>query len=110
LKNDFEQIREQIHEIRNFLSPLDLKLENLDHQITKSRISFESKAAELESRMAIHTSEIAMHTEQIRQIQIFLKMPVIAQSVPSVENRPAAPVREDKQIPGEIPPQKPPTS
>jgi hypothetical protein len=113
LKTDFDQIREQIHEIRNFLSPLDLKLENLDHQITKSRISFESKAAELESKIAIHTSEIAMHTEQIRQIQIFLKMPIIAQSVqsvPSIENRPAAPVREDKQIPGEIPPQKPPAS
>jgi hypothetical protein len=110
LKTEFEQIREQIHEIRNFLGPLDIKLENLDHQVSKSRLSFETKAAELESRIAINSSEIALHSEQIRQIQILLKMPVATQSVSVKENRPVAAVHEDKQNPGELPPQKPPTS
>ncbi|HTR41841.1 MAG TPA: hypothetical protein VMH87_09525 [Pseudomonadales bacterium] len=113
MKTEFEQIREQIHEIRNFLGPLDIKLENLDHQISKSRLSFETRAAELESRITMNSSEIALHSEQIRQIQIFLKMPAIAQSAQSVpvkDNRAAAAVHEDKQNPGELPPQKPPTS
>lgn len=109
MKTEFEQIREQIHEIRNFLGPLDIKLENLDHQVSKSRLSFETKAAELESRIAMNASEIALLSEQIRQIQNFLKMPVAAQSIQnasSAENRAAAPVHEDKQHHGDLPPQK----
>ena len=109
MKTEFEQIREQIHEIRNFLGPLDIKLENLDHQVSKSRLSLETKAAELESRIARNSSEIALLSEQIRQIQTLLKMPVVSQSAHSsstVENRAAAPVHEDKQNPGDIPPQK----
>ena len=110
MKTEFEQIREQIHEIRNFLGPLDIKLENLDHQISKSRLSFETRTAELESRMTINSSEIALHSEQIRQIQVLLKIPVLAQSLPVKENRAAAAVHEDKQSPGELPAQKPPMS
>ena len=112
MKTEFEQIREQIHEIRNFLGPLDIKLENLDHQVSKSRVTFETKAAELESRIAMNSSDIALHSEQIRQIQTFLKMPALAQSASSAENRAAAPapVHEDRKNPGELPPQKPPTS
>lgn len=87
MDNQFEQIREQIHEIRNFLGPLDIKLDNLDRQIAKSRFSFESKASELESRMVEQSAELALHAEQIRQIQIFLKMPQVIER----------PVREDKQ-------------
>ena len=109
MKTEFEQIREQIHEIRNFLGPLDIKLENLDHQVSKSRLSFETKAAELESKIAMNSQDIAVNSEQIRQIQIFLKMPVAiqsAQSASSAENRAAAPVHEDKQNHGDLPPQK----
>jgi hypothetical protein len=105
LKTEFEQIREQIHEIRNFLGPLDIKLENLDQQVSKSRQSFETKAAELESRIAMNSSEIALLSEQIRQIQNLLKIPVMARNASSGENRAAAPVHEDKQNPGDIPPQ-----
>jgi chromosome segregation ATPase len=97
MENHFEQIRQQIHEIRNFLGPLDLKLEGLDQQITKSRISFESRASELESKIAEHTVEMARHSELIRQIQVFLKMPL------GLENRSVGPVHEDKQNPGNPP-------
>lgn len=102
LKSDFEQIREQIHEIRNFLGPLDLKLSSLDHQITKSRVSFEVKALELESKMAVQSSEIALHSEQIMQIQMFLKMPQ------TMDNRAPTPVHKDKQSPIQIPSIDPP--
>lgn len=95
MNNDFEQIRVQIHEIRNFLGPLDLKLESLDHQISKSRISFESKATELEAKIIQNSSELARHSEQIRQIQMFLKMPLVA-----------PPLREQK--PNIEPPLNPP--
>ena len=110
MKTEFEQIREQIHEIRNFLGPLDIKLENLDYQVSKSRLSFETRAAELESRITINSSEIALHSEQIRQIQALLKIPVITQSASVKDNRAVAAVHEDKQNPNELPPQKPPTA
>jgi hypothetical protein len=91
VKDHFEQIREQIHEIRNFLGPLDLKLEGLDYQIKKSRATFELKTVELESKISAHSSELALHSEQIRQIQNFLKMPH------TLENQPVTPVHKDKQ-------------
>jgi hypothetical protein len=74
VKEQFEQIREQIHEIRNFPGPLDLKLASLDYEIKRSRASLESKTAELESKAVANSAEIARHSEQIRQIREFLKM------------------------------------
>ena len=62
-----DQIREQIHEIRNFLGPLDIKLEGI-------RLSFESKVSELESRISETTATIAAQAEQIRQLQKFLSI------------------------------------
>jgi hypothetical protein len=73
VKEHFEQIREQIREIRGFPGPLDIKLETLDYQIKRSRATFELKAAGLKSKVAANSTEIAHHTEQIRQIQAFIK-------------------------------------
>jgi hypothetical protein len=75
VKEQFEQIREQIFEIRKFIGPLDTKLENLDNQISRSRIAFEWKTAQLESRIAEHSTLLALHTDQIRDIEVFAKMP-----------------------------------
>ena len=102
VKDHFEQIREQIHEIRNFLGPLDVKLEGLDYQIKKSRATFELKTTELETKIAPNSSELALHSEQIRQIQIFLKMPQ------ALESRPSASLHDDKQNPAAKPPLNPP--
>jgi hypothetical protein len=74
VKDHFEQIREQIHEIRN----------------------------ELETKIASNSSELALHSEQIRQIQIFLKMPQ------ALESRPSASLHDDKQNPAAKPPLNPP--
>ena len=75
MKEQFELIRQQIHDIRSFLGPLDLKLEGLDYQIKRSRATFELKALEFETQLALHSSQIAKHSEQIRQIQLFINMP-----------------------------------
>ncbi|HEY3761752.1 MAG TPA: hypothetical protein VGN23_08390 [Verrucomicrobiae bacterium] len=102
MKDQFEQISEQLHDIRNFLSPLDVRLQTLGHQIEKNRISFEARTTQLESKIVENSSDITLHSEQIRQIRLFLKMP------DAVENRPAAPVHEDKQNPATLPPSAPP--
>jgi hypothetical protein len=101
MDTQFDQIRNQIHEIRNFLAPLDLKLEGLDHQINKSRISFEARTSAMELKMAEQSLEIARHSEQIRLIQMFLKMPQ------SLDDRPPAPVHEDRLNPIVEPPINP---
>ena len=111
----FEQIREQIHEIRNYLGPLDLKLENLDHQITVSRISFESKVTELDARISAnslktaeqgvkldqYSDELARQSERIKRIELLLKIPGV------LETPAQSPVRQDKLSPGLMPPQSP---
>ncbi|MGH7950422.1 MAG: hypothetical protein ACREFE_00655 [Limisphaerales bacterium] len=94
VNDQFSQIIEQIHEIRNFLSPLDLKLVALDHEITKSRISFETKTSELESKIASNSSEIAKNSERIRRIELFLKLPEDCDC--DCEKHLPAPVHEDK--------------
>lgn len=116
MQNTFEEIREQIHEIRNMLGPIDIKLDNLDHKITAGRISFEAKAADLESKIAAgalriseqwtkisaHSDELAQQSERISRIELLLKMPVAAMEKPA-----AAPVRKDPLAPEIIPPPKP---
>ena len=115
MQDTFEQIRQQIHEIRNYLGPLDLKLDNLDHQITVSRIAFESKTTELEAKISVNSQKVAEHgikidqqadelarqVERIKRIELFLKMPQTA------EKPVQAPVREDKLNPDILPPQNP---
>lgn len=115
MQDTFEQIRQQIHEIRNYLGPLDLKLENLDHQITVSRITFESKTTELDAKISVNSQrvaeqgikidlqadELARQSERIKRIELLLKMPQV------VEKQVQAPVREDKLNPDILPPQNP---
>jgi hypothetical protein len=98
------------------LGPIDLKLDNLDHKITISRITFESKVSELDGKITAtssrlsehevkilaHSDEMALQSERIRQIELFLKLPQNA------DKHVAAPVREDKANPAVIPPQLPP--
>lgn len=110
----FEQIREQIHDIRAFLGPVDLKLQSLDYQINANRMTFEAKILELESKTSLNalrideqtsktaenTDNITFLSEQLRQIRKLLKMPERTQT--------PAPVREDKQNPAILPPQAPP--
>ena len=113
--DNFKEIQKQIHELRNFLAPLDLKLDNLDHQISIGRMSFETKALELETKLnsnssrisenAIKISEVservAFHSERINRIELLLKMSAGAAKSGEI------PVHEDKLNPDVLPPQKP---
>jgi hypothetical protein len=47
----FEEIRQQIHEIRNMVAPFDFRLANLDAQIAASRLVFEERTAALETKV-----------------------------------------------------------
>lgn len=102
MKDQFDQIRQQINEIRNFIGPLDHKLEGLDYQITRSRISFEVKALEIDAKVTVNSSEIAKHSEELKQIRNFIKMPE------SLEIPGPGPVHQDKLHPSVLPPQNPP--
>jgi uncharacterized protein (DUF3084 family) len=116
MQNAFEEVRQQIHEIRNILGPVDLKLDNLDHKITASRITLESKASDLagkisnnssrisehEIKISEHSDEIAQQSERLKRIEQFLK-------IQNSEKHSAAPVHEDKAKPNIAPPQPPPS-
>lgn len=108
----FEQVREQIHQIRDYLSPLQLKLENLDHQIVMSRKAFEARTRELEAKISVtslrvveqemkidgHSEALTLQAERLNRIELLLKMQK------TIEKAQAS-VHEDKQ---EIPPQQRP--
>ena len=52
MNTDIEEIREQIHELRNFLGPLDITISNLEAQIKANKADLERKNIELEMKIA----------------------------------------------------------
>lgn len=78
----FQEIREQIHEIRNAIAPVDFKLANFEHDIKDCRIFFEQKAQALEARVFANTfrleeqnNKIANILERLQWIELALKVP-----------------------------------
>lgn len=47
----FEQIREQIHEIRNIIGPVHLKLADMEHRIVTSKAYLEERTLSIESKL-----------------------------------------------------------
>ncbi|HEY1787303.1 MAG TPA: hypothetical protein VGJ73_04070 [Verrucomicrobiae bacterium] len=47
----FEQVRQQIHQIRNLIGPVNLKLADLEYQIIKCKVDFEERTLTLESKL-----------------------------------------------------------
>jgi hypothetical protein len=104
MQDAFEQVREQIHQIRNYLSPLILKLDSLDHEIVVSRKAFEARATDLESKISVtslrvteqemkideHAEALALQAERIKRIEMLLNLQK------AIEITRAAPVHEDK--------------
>ena len=112
MREVFEEIREQIHEIRNLIGPFDLKLSNLDHQITVSRVLFEERTAALETRVSLKLGQqdvkiadiLAGHeqlSERINRLELTLNVP----EKPGKGK--TAPAHEDKTSPDLLPPQRP---
>lgn len=110
MQNMFEQVREQIHQIRNYLSPLALKLDNLDHQIVVSRETFETRTKELDTKISVtslrvteqemkideHSEALALQAERIKRIELLLNLQKAIEKA-------RGPVHEDKLSP-ELPP------
>jgi predicted GTPase len=59
MKNEFEEIREQLHEIRNFLGPIEITISNLTAQVKRNKIEMEEKIAELTRRIESQNKEAA---------------------------------------------------
>lgn len=48
---DIEEIHQQLHELRNYLGPVEFLLANMEAQIKKSCVEFERRITELELRL-----------------------------------------------------------
>lgn len=64
----FEEIRQQIHEIRSLMAPFDLRLANLDAQITASRAFFEERTTALETRVMATAFRLDVQGDKIEAI------------------------------------------
>ena len=116
MKELFDEIRQQIHDIRNIIAPFDLQMANLDHQIAAIRVSFEAKMTGFESKLTANSSQLIEHalkisgllgavaqlSERLNWIEFSLKVP--QRTCPEIP----APVHEDKQAAVIRSPQKSP--
>ncbi len=68
MKDAFEQVRQQIHEIRNIIGPVNLKLADMEHQITTSKAYLEEKNSRLESKLLTTLFRLDMQDLQIANI------------------------------------------
>lgn len=121
----FEEIKEQIHGLRNMLGPFDIKLSLLDEQVSASRALFEERTALLETKALagairldrqdtkiIHIEEeYARLSERVKQIEQALQIPAKSDAAKPEHAKPApvhaAPTNEDKVTVSVLPPQNP---
>ena len=98
----FEELRKQIHEIRNFCGPFDLKLSVNEQQIAEHRRLVNQRLENAESRMFATLLVLDDLVERVSWIESVLRIP------PRPEHTPL-PVREDKEkeSPPTPPSQKP---
>ena len=61
MENTFEEIRRQIHDIRNCLAPFDLKLAGLDHRIAEMRLSIDKRLGGFESKLIASALRVEEH-------------------------------------------------
>jgi DNA repair exonuclease SbcCD ATPase subunit len=59
---EIKEIERQLHELRNFLGPVELLLANMEVQITKNKAELERKIAALESRLEEHLKSTQLPT------------------------------------------------
>lgn len=58
MQNEFEQIRRELHEIRNHIGPINMTLDNLDVQMKKNKAAHDIQIAALEAKIAELTQRI----------------------------------------------------
>src|ERR1700734_3202153 len=107
MREPFEEIRDQIHEIRNIIGPVDIKLETLESHIADCKIFFEQRCNTFESKLAANSirvdqqlvktedieEQISQLSERVRRIEFELKLP----SQPGGDK--SLPVHQDKVNP-----------
>jgi hypothetical protein len=108
MENTFEEIRREIHDIRNFLWPLDVKLAGLDHQIAEMRVFLDERFGGVESRLLVYKFKfeeqdvkMAAFSERLERVELALQTP------PKAAGQQTLPAREDKTNPEILPPQTP---
>jgi uncharacterized protein YPO0396 len=101
MSDKFDEIRKQIHEIRNLSAPFGLELANLKEQMAHERALIEEKLAQIEATIFNNSFKIGDLLERVKRIESALK---IAQNS---ELKTPVPVHEDKESPVILPPQKP---
>jgi hypothetical protein len=108
MRDMFEEIRRQIHEIRNLWAPFDFKLAGLDHQIAAMRAELDARIGGVETRVLASSFKIEEQGtrmdalwERVEWLETFLKVP------PRPARAKSLPVREDKSEPEILPPQNP---
>ena len=88
MQNAVEDIRNGIHEIRNLLGPIGLKLDSLECKVSAHKVSFDATTFELEAKIAAngariseqamknqeHSAQIASLFEQVKWIQGCLRV------------------------------------
>ncbi len=64
----FQEIRDQIHDLRNEMAPVDFKLANLAVEIEECRTVFEEKAMELEAKVFAQSLKVEEQGTRISNI------------------------------------------
>lgn len=62
---DIEEIHRQLHDLRNYLGPVELLLANMEAQLKKSSTEFERRIAELELRLNELAKLMEVQTENL---------------------------------------------
>lgn len=68
MQDPFEEVRQQIHEIRNLVGPVHLKMTDLETRIVDAKNLLEGKAAALESKMLSTLFRLDRHDAEIAGI------------------------------------------
>jgi hypothetical protein len=75
MSDNFEEIRKQIHEIRNLSAPFGLELANLKEQMAQERSLFEEKLAQIESMILNNSFKIGDLLEKVKRMESKSKIP-----------------------------------
>jgi hypothetical protein len=65
MKEPVEEVRKQFHEIRNLLGHLQLKVRDLEEQITEDRAALGQKLEQLESRVMSNSFTLEEHRKMM---------------------------------------------
>jgi hypothetical protein len=69
MQDVFEEVRRQIHEIRNMVGPVHLKMADLELRVVEARNSFDERFLTLESKLLGALFRLDKHEAAISEIR-----------------------------------------